>query len=711
MQFQAVQEVSRPLEGRIAAEGATIWRRARCRRAAVLNDAATYYGVLRQCLIAAQKSVFIIGWDVHSRTRLVGPSGHANDGWPEELGAFLNALVADRPALHIHLLIWNSPVLYAGEREWFPASKFCRRPDDRLTFCFDDCLPVGSAQHQKIVVIDDALAFSGGCDLTIRRWDTDAHRAIQPGRTDPSGVPYAPFHDVQMLVDGDAAYRVAELARHRWSCATCGEAPPVEPHPAADFWPSGLATDFEQIEIGIARTEPYSRGRPAINEVDKLFVAAIAAAERTIYIENQFLSADHIAHALAQRLSEQPELELLLIAPKTHASWIEARTMRNGRLEFMKVFTERSVDDRVRLLHPQVVDGTEVAAVMVHAKVMVVDDVLLRVGSANLNNRSMGADSECDLVIEAENDAERMQITAVRNRHLGHFCGVSADAVARCLDDNPSLLAAATTLKDNGHSLQPVEDGIPDAKELVDFVTPVADPSRPLGLERAARATWPTSVKLLGMVAALLALAAVWRFTPLYRFTDVETLLQALRSLKGSPLAPVVIVAAFVVGGLVLFPVTVMIAVTAAALGPWVGFCSAAVGALASAALVYGIGHVVGIAPVQRILGPKLKRFQKVIVGNGIIAVVLTRMVPLAPFSLVNMAAGASGVRFRDFMIGTVLGMAPGLTAMSVFGAQIADILHQPSWSSVAWLLLAIAAWLGFSIGAQFVVTWLGRRT
>jgi phospholipase D1/2 len=713
VQLQAVQEYYRPLGGRIATEGATIWRRARCRRAAVLNDAANYYGTLRRALIEAQNSVFIIGWDVHSRTRLVGPGGHADDGLPEELGAFLNALIAARPALRIHLLIWSSPVLYAGEREWFPAAKFARHPDDRLTFCFDNCLPVGSAQHQKIVVIDDALAFSGGCDLTIRRWDTDAHRAVQPGRSDPAGVPYAPFHDVQMMVDGDAALGLAELARHRWSYANCGNAPPVDPigDELGKLWPADVAPDFENVEIGIARTEPYARGKPAINEVEKLFIAAIAAAERSIYIENQFLSADHIAHALAQRLSEKPELELLLIAPKTHASWIEARTMRNGRLEFMKIFSERGVEDRVLLLHPQVTDGTEVAAVMVHAKIMVVDDVLLRVGSANLNNRSMGADSECDLVIEAANDGERAQITATRNRLFGHFCGVSADIVQDRLRENPSLLALAITLKENGHSLQPVEDGIPDARELVDFVTPVADPSRPLGLERAARATYPTSVKLLTAAAALLAVAAIWRFTPLYRFTNVETLLQALRALQGSPLAPFVIVAAFVLGGLVLFPVTVLIAVTAAALGPWLGFASAAVGVLASAALLYGIGHVVGIAPVQRMLGPKLKRFQKVIVGNGVIAVMLTRMVPLAPFSLVNMAAGASGVRFRDFMVGTVLGMAPGLIAMSVFGAQIADILGEPSWSSVTWLLLAIVAWLTFSIGAQFVVTWLGRRT
>jgi uncharacterized membrane protein YdjX (TVP38/TMEM64 family)/phosphatidylserine/phosphatidylglycerophosphate/cardiolipin synthase-like enzyme len=700
-------EKTRPLSDSIIVEGDTVWRHVACRRAAVLNDAASYFSALRQCLLEAKYSVFIIGWDVHSRTPLVGPSGTADDGWPIEFGPFLHALLAKRPELRIHLLVWNSPVLYAGEREWFPLAKFSVPNSDRLIFCYDDCLPVGSAQHQKIVIVDDSVAFSGGLDLTIRRWDTDAHRAIEPARVDPAGEPYPPFHDVQMLVDGDAARSLAELARQRWACATCGEAP--ELGTAREIWPSDVAADFELTMIGIARTEPYARGKPAIDEVDRLFVASIAAAEHMIYIENQFLSADHIACKLAERLQQKPRLELLLIAPKTHASWIEARTMRNGRLEFMKVFDEAGVADRVRLLHPQVTDGTEIAAVMVHAKVMVVDDCFLRIGSANLNNRSMGADSECDLAIEASSDLERRRIATIRNRQLAHFCGVTTEAIEQRLAQRGSLLDAAT-LRDNGHSLQPVEDGTPDARELVDFVTPVADPSRPLGLERAAKATIPTSVKFLALVGALCVLAALWRFTPLYQFTDADTLLDTLRSLEGSPWAPLVIIAGFVIGGAVLFPVTVMIAVTAAALGPWIGLGSALAGTLASAALLYAVGRVVGIGPVQRMLGPRLRRIQKKIVGNGVIAVVLIRMLPLAPFSLVNMAAGASGVRFRDFMIGTVIGMAPGLLAMSVFGAQIADILRQPSWSSMALLLLGIMAWVAFSIGAQFVVTWWSRR-
>ena len=162
--------------------GDTVWRRCKTGRLAILNDAAAYFAALREALLLATRQVYIIGWDIHSLTRFVGPSGQADDGYPEELGAFLKALLKAKPELRINILSWNFPALYAAEREWNSAAKFTSEASDRLCFCFDSSLPLGSAQHQKIVVIDGALAFVGGLDLTIRRWDTSAHDAHHPLR-------------------------------------------------------------------------------------------------------------------------------------------------------------------------------------------------------------------------------------------------------------------------------------------------------------------------------------------------------------------------------------------------------------------------------------------------------------------------------------------------------------------------------------------------
>ena len=99
-----------------------------------------------------------------------------------------------------------------------------------------------------------------------------------------------------------------------------------------------------------------------------------------------------------------PALRVLIVTPKAHSSWLESQAMQGGRGGFIDPFVAAGVADRVRILYPSVEDAEQSAAVMVHSKVMIVDDGFLRVGSANLNNRSMGADTECDLAFEATAD-------------------------------------------------------------------------------------------------------------------------------------------------------------------------------------------------------------------------------------------------------------------------------------------------------------------
>ena len=143
----------------ILAPNRNIWRLERARRAAVLIDAANYFGALREALLRARSTVFIIGWDLDSRTRLVGESGHANDGYPEGFVDLLTALVNERPQLTVHLLVWDYSVLYALEREPFPTLSLGWRTPRRIRFCLDEDLPAGASHHQKIVVVDDAVAF------------------------------------------------------------------------------------------------------------------------------------------------------------------------------------------------------------------------------------------------------------------------------------------------------------------------------------------------------------------------------------------------------------------------------------------------------------------------------------------------------------------------------------------------------------------------
>ncbi|MGC0395590.1 MULTISPECIES: VTT domain-containing protein [Bradyrhizobium] len=676
---------------------------------AVLNDAAAYFAALREALLEAQDLVYIVGWDIHSETRLVGASGRAADGLPEQLGPFLRALVQRRPALRINILTWDFVSFYASEREWNSAAKFTAETDGRVRFHLDSTLPFGSAQHQKIVCVDGSLAFVGGLDLTIRRWDTSDHRADHASRCDPQGKPYLPFHDVQCMVDGDAAALLFELAEARWRAA--GQPRHDRRALKSVRWPANVPVEAEHLPVGIARTEVVCPAGSTIREVERSLIAAIRSATSFIYIENQFTSATKIALELVEQMRRAPSLRVLVVAPKLHSSWLESQAMQNGRGAFIDCFGAAGVADRIRFLYPVSRSGDTEVAVMVHSKLMIVDNRILRIGSANLNNRSMGADSECDLIFEAASEEHRDFIASVRHRLIAHFCGLEEQTLAQNEDRLLALLDDVSK-GDGTKTLRKVESsGL--TSTLATMVQPVADPERPLHLERAASRMWSTKtiIGIVSIAVALLGLTLAWSYSSLSDFADEGRISTLLSAYSQSIWGPFFAIAAFVVGGLVVFPILVLIAATAAALGPWLGFFTAMAGALLSALVLFSIGRVLGRERLQHLLGRRAARIQERIVGRGILAVVVIRMIPIAPYSIVNVVAGASTLPLRDFMVGTLLGITPGILAMAVLGAQIADLARNASWSNVLLLALAFLGWLGFCAGAQFLATWLaGRR-
>ncbi len=693
----------------VLAPDRNIWRLERAERVAVLIDAARYFGALRETLLKAQSSVFIIGWDLDSRTRLVDETAPPRDPYPETFVHFLTALVRERPQLFVHLLVWDYSMLYALEREPFPFVSLGLRTPPRIRLCFDDNLPAGASHHQKLVVVDDAVAFCGGLDITIRRWDTTEHRPNEPRRIDPTGASYLPFHDLQAIVDGKAALALARLVRDRWATAACTAA--SAPNPIGDPWPVSVCPEFTGIDVGIARTSAATEHGHEIREIEALFVDAIDCATRAIYIENQFLTATRIAERLARRLREQPALEVVIVVPNAHHSWLEAQAMRTGRNRFMQILETAGVASRVAVLCPHVSDGETHVAVMVHSKIMIVDDVLLHIGSANLNNRSIGLDSECDLAIEAQTADQRRTVRHTRDRLLGHHCGVAAEDVAASLARTGSLIKTALALSRNGHCLRPVEKGVEATfASTIEFI---ADPERPFpppafledivgkppqtaALRRLAK------IVGVGIVAAGFALA--WSFTPLSAVAYPDFIRHWFSTIADVPGASLIVLAVFVLGGLVAFPVLLLIAATAAAFGPWLGFAYAALGALASAIVTYAIGAAIGRDALETVLGPRLDRVRRSIVERGLFAVAAVRLVPVAPFTLVNLVAGASNVRFADYMLGTMIGMAPGMMMMCALGYQIWSILMNPTLTNMIFFLVAIGAWLSLSLGAQALI-------
>ncbi|HUQ24943.1 MAG TPA: hypothetical protein VM140_04675, partial [Burkholderiales bacterium] len=257
--------------------GYNCWSVAKTERVALLIDAKDYFEAFYRAALKAERSIVILAWDFNSRTRLhfdPVPKG----GPPAELGEFLNFLVRRRRGLHIHILNWDYPMVFGADREFPPLYGFGWKPANRVHLRYDDTHPLGGCQHQKVVVIDDALAFSGGIDLTVRRWDTTEHIGCDDRRK-ASDKPYPPFHDMMVAVDGEAAAQLGTLARERWLAATGHRLQPIAG--GHDPWPEGLAPDTTDVEVGIARTMPPHGEAPAIREIERLYLDMIASARHT----------------------------------------------------------------------------------------------------------------------------------------------------------------------------------------------------------------------------------------------------------------------------------------------------------------------------------------------------------------------------------------------------------------------------------------------
>ena len=310
-----------------------------------------------------------------------------------------------------------------------------------------------------------------------------------------------------------------------------------------DPWPENIVPDLIDIDVGIARTHPASQEVRDIREVEALFFDSIDHAERSIYIETQYLTSARFADRLVARMREKPELEVVVVVPKFAHSWLEQQTMQAGLLRSMHALTGAGLSKRVRLLYPQVTKGDYTIDTMVHSKVMVVDDALIRVGSANLNNRSLGLDTECDLAFEAQTPEHRQAIERLRNGLLGHHCGVAAEEVAAKLAQTGSLIETALTLRNGGHALVPVDlDG-----EKPGEVSPIegfADPERPIEFpafvegfvgKRPPARRLGRLVKLIAVAVVLVGLMLAWHFTPLSTLLDSDVIRSTLAK---SPTCP-----------------------------------------------------------------------------------------------------------------------------------------------------------------------------
>jgi phospholipase D1/2 len=311
--------------------------------------------------------------------------------------------------------------------------------------------------------------------------------------------------------------------------------------------------------------------------------------------------------------------------------------------------------------------------VYVHAKVMVVDDVLARVGSANLSNRSMGFDTECDLAVEAEGQGPvAAGIRQLRDRLLAEHLGVSPDVVATAIAERGSLIAAIEALPSW------LVEALPSRQ--------VIDPERPLDFEqwvaesvpRKVRAEAEVNLQLMGALA-LVASAAVVAWSG----SSLAARWAALVPDSGTTLG-LWLLLCYVVATVVPVPTTWLTVVAVLAFDLFAGWGLATLGLMLNAMTGFAVGRWLARDTVRRLAGKQLNRVSRRLAKQGMFAVVALRILPVTPFAVVGLVAGASRVRFADYALGTLLGALPTAALVGLLVDRLVAAVRSPDPVTVA---------------------------
>ncbi|HEY2310835.1 MAG TPA: phospholipase D family protein [Gaiellaceae bacterium] len=337
----------------------------------VYVDGAEALTEIAAAIEAARSSVWLAGWYFSPDFRLTEASA-------ETLRELL-ARTAERA--EVRLLAWAGAPLpfFQPDRKDVRAVADSLTSGTRLRVALDSHERPLHCHHEKLIVVDSELAFVGGIDLTSKagdRLDTNEH----PARGSLG------WHDATSRIRGPAVADVAEHFRLRWEETTGEQLPQPEPVP-----PAG------PVELQVVRTTPekiYRRLPKGEFTILESYLRALRAAEHLIYLENQFLWSPEIVAVLAEKLRKPPSerFRLLVLLPAkpnngnddTRGQLGALATADNGASRFLAC-----------TLFQQ---GDHGRPVYVHAKIGIVDDRWLTLGSANLNEHSLFNDTEMNVV-------------------------------------------------------------------------------------------------------------------------------------------------------------------------------------------------------------------------------------------------------------------------------------------------------------------------
>ncbi len=194
----------------------------------------------------------------------------------------------------------------------------------------------------------------------------------------------------------------------------------------------------------------------------------------------------------------------------------------------------------------------------------------------------------------------------------------------------------------------------------------------------AIQRRWPLLWRSVVALALIAGVVAAWQLYNLAAYTDIERLLALGSELRQRPLAVPFIILLYMIAGVAFLPLTVMVVATILIYGPINGFLLANAGTLSTALTGYCLGSALGAEPLRRLGGRTLTRLNRHASAHGVMIVAALRIMPVAHFHAVSWLAGASVIRLRAYIAGTILGTAPGIAAIAAVGNQAKQLLLDP---------------------------------
>jgi phospholipase D1/2 len=413
-------------------------------RAGVLVDGKDFYRAFYDACCKAERTILMAGWQFSCNVELVRGDDAACRKYPLTLIELLSALCEERPDLNVYMLPWDSSPVFAFEREPLQRLRLRLKGHPRIHWKMDHMHPAGASHHQKLFIVDRAIAMLGGMDVCSARWDDRSHEAYKYIRDRKA----KPYHDVNAYVTGEGVDVLRSWFTRRWAMATQESLElPDQPRTSIEIRPS---FDVHAPRVGLARTWPaMDKGElPELRELLRLHQRAIGQAKQTIYIENQYFSSYEIATALECRMRQGgPPLEIVMVLPKKSAGFKERISMGVYQAAILDKLTRiaKQTGHRLGIYYHAALrdDGTEVP-VFIHAKVLAVDDRFLLVSSANLSNRSMGFDTELGLAWESPEPNDSLR--GARLELLAEHCGMTREEAEARFSDPQDLVANLTAL-------------------------------------------------------------------------------------------------------------------------------------------------------------------------------------------------------------------------------------------------------------------------